>query len=156
MAEIFSVTGTTKEEKYQSLFISLVSLTQGESDIIANMANVTAAIKEVFGFLWVGFYLVNGNDLVLGPFQGAIACSRIKKGRGVCGASWEKAESLIVPDVDNFEGHISCNSKSKSEIVVPVFRNNEVIGVLDIDSESLNSFDNIDEKYLSQIAGLFR
>lgn len=156
MAEIFSVTGTTKEEKYQSLFISLVSLTQGESDIIANMANVTAAIKEVFGFLWVGFYLVNGNDLVLGPFQGAIACSRIKKGRGVCGASWEKAESLIVPDVDNFEGHISCNSKSKSEIVVPVFRNNEVIGVLDIDSESLNSFDNIDEKYLSQIACLFR
>jgi GAF domain-containing protein len=154
MAQIFSITGTTKEEKYRSLFAAIVALTQEETDIIANMANITAVVKEVFGFLWIGFYRVVGDELVLGPYQGTVACTRIKKGKGVCGASWAKAESIIVPDVDKFAGHIACSSKSKSEIVVPVFGNDEIIGVLDIDSECLNSFDETDEKYLSQIVEL--
>jgi GAF domain-containing protein len=155
MAEIFSVTGITKEEKYRSLFAAVAALTQGEDDIIANMANIAAAVKDVFGFLWVGFYRIVGDELVLGPFQGPVACTRIKKGKGVCGSSWAEAESLIVPDVDRFAGHIACSSKSKSEIVIPVFdNNNEIIGVLDIDSEYLNSFDETDEKYLSQIVKL--
>jgi GAF domain-containing protein len=151
MAEIFSVTGTTKEEKYRSLFDAIVALTEGETDIIANMANISAAIKEVFGFLWVGFYRVAGDEMILGPFQGPVACSKIRKGKGVCGASWAKAECIIVPDVDKFEGHIACSSLSKSEIVVPVFNDNEVIAVLDIDSDYLNCFDETDRKYLSQI-----
>ncbi|MDR1581870.1 MAG: GAF domain-containing protein [Prevotellaceae bacterium] len=151
MAELFSVTGTTKEKKYQSLFVAIAALVESETDIIANMANITAAVKEVFDFLWVGFYRVVDDELVLGPFQGAIACTRIKKGRGVCGVSWEKAESIIVPDVNKFAGHIACSSKSKSEIVIPLFKNGEIIGVLDIDSEYLNTFDETDEKYLSQI-----
>jgi GAF domain-containing protein len=155
MAEIFSVTGTTKEEKYRSLYAAIVALTQGENDITANMANITAAVKDVFGFLWVGFYRTVGDELVLGPFQGPVACTRIKKGKGVCGSSWAKAESLIVPDVDRFAGHIACSSKSKSEIVIPVFdNNNEIIGVMDIDSEYLDCFDETDEKYLSQIVEL--
>ncbi|MDR1594619.1 MAG: GAF domain-containing protein [Prevotellaceae bacterium] len=154
MTESFLVTGTTKEEKYRSLYAAIAALTQDESDIIANMANVTAAVKEVFGFLWVGFYHVVEDELVLGPFQGPVACTRIKKGRGVCGLSWEKAESIIVPDVDKFAGHIACSSKSKSEIVVPIFCDNNITGVLDIDSEDLNAFDEIDEKYLSQIVKL--
>jgi GAF domain-containing protein len=154
MTEMFSIAGT-KEEKYQALFAAIVSLTEGENDIIANMANVTAAIKEVFDFLWVGVYRVNGDELILGPFQGPVACTRIKKGKGVCGVSWSKAESIIVPDVTKFAGHISCNSKSKSEIVIPIFVNNEIAGVLDIDSECLNAFDDTDEKYLSRIADLF-
>jgi GAF domain-containing protein len=155
MAEIYSITGTAKEEKYRSLFAVVAALTQGEHDIIANMANITAVVKDVFGFLWVGFYRTVEDELVLGPFQGPVACTRIKKGKGVCGSSWAKAESLIVPDVDKFAGHIACSSKSKSEIVVPVFdNNNEIIGVLDIDSECLDSFDETDEKYLSQIVEL--
>jgi GAF domain-containing protein len=151
MAEIFSVTGTSKEEKYRSLLAATVSIVQGEPDEIANMANITAAIKEVFGFLWVGFYRVIGDELVLGPFQGPVACTRIRKGRGVCGHAWEKGENIIVPDVDKFPGHIACSSDSKSETVIPVFKNNVIIGVLDIDSEYLNHFDETDEKYLSQI-----
>ncbi|MDR1339051.1 MAG: GAF domain-containing protein [Prevotellaceae bacterium] len=151
MAEIFSVTGASKEEKYRSLLAATVSMVQGETDIIANMANITAIIKEVFDFLWVGFYRVTGDELVLGPFQGPVACTRIKKAKGVCGLAWEKAENIIVPDVDKFPGHISCSPDSKSEIVIPVFKNNEIIGVLDIDSEYLNKFDETDEKYLSQI-----
>jgi GAF domain-containing protein len=151
MMEVLSVTGTTKEEKYRSLYTTIVALTQDETDSIANMANVTAAIKEGFGFLWVGFYRIDGDELILGPFQGPVACTRIKKGKGVCGASWAKAKCIIVPDVDKFEGHIACSSMSKSEIVVPVFRNNEIIAVLDIDSDYLNCFDETDEKYLSQI-----
>jgi GAF domain-containing protein len=154
MAELFSITGTTKEEKYRSLVVAIGALMQDELDIIANMANVTAAIKEVFGFLWVGFYRVVGDELVLGPFQGPVACNRIKKGRGVCGVSWEKGGSIIVPDVNRFDGHIACSSMSKSEIVVPVFSDSEIIGVLDIDSEYLNTFDETDEKYLSQIVKL--
>jgi GAF domain-containing protein len=155
MMETFSVTGTSKEEKYRSLYATIVSLVQGEPDIVANMANVTAVIKEVFGFLWVGFYRVVGDELVLGPFQGSVACTRIKKGKGVCGVAWEKAENIIVPDVDKFPGHIACSSRSKSETVIPVFKNSEIIGVLDIDSEYLNNFDETDEKYLSQIVDLF-
>ncbi|MDR0726134.1 MAG: GAF domain-containing protein [Prevotellaceae bacterium] len=151
MAEVFSITGTTKEEKYLSLYAAIVALTQGETDRFANMANVAAAIKEVFGFLWVGFYRVVGDELVLGPFQGPVACTRIKKGKGVCGASWAKAKCVIVPDVDKFEGHIACSSMSKSEIVVPIFCNNEIIAVMDIDSDYLNCFDETDEKYLTQI-----
>jgi GAF domain-containing protein len=150
MAESFSVTGNTKEEKYQSLFVAIVALMKGENDVIANMANITAVVKE-----GVGFYRIVGDELVLGPFQGPVACTRIKKGKGVCGVSWEKAENIIVPDVDKFDGHIACSSRSKSEIVVPVFCNNEIIGVLDIDSEYLNTFDKTDEKYLSQIVKLF-
>jgi GAF domain-containing protein len=151
MTETFSVRGTTKEEKYRSLYAAVVALTQDETDSIANMANVTAVIKEVFGFLWVGFYRVVGDELILGPFQGPIACTKIKKGKGVCGASWAKAKCIIVPDVDKFDGHIACSSTSKSEIVVPLFCNNEIIAVLDIDSDHLNCFDETDEKYLSQI-----
>jgi GAF domain-containing protein len=156
MTEIFSVTGTTKEEKYRSLFDAIVALTEGETDIIANMANISAAIKEVFGFLWAGFYRVAGDEMILGPFQGPVACSKIRKGKGVCGASWAKAECIIVPDVDKFEGHIACSSMSKSEIVVPVFSDNEVIAVLDIDSDYLNCFDETDRKYLSQIVELLK
>jgi GAF domain-containing protein len=155
MAEIFSVTGTTKEEKYRSLCTAVVALTEGETDIIANMANITSAIKEVFGFLWVGFYRVVDDELVLGPFQGPVACTRIKKGKGVCGTSWAKAAGVIVPDVDKFEGHITCSSQSKSEIVIPVFNNDRIIAVLDIDSECLNTFDETDKRYLSQIVKIF-
>jgi GAF domain-containing protein len=156
MNGIFSVTGTSKDGKYRSLLTAIVAIVQGETDAIANMANITAAIRDSFGFLWVGFYRVDGDELVLGPFQGSIACTRIKKGKGVCGMAWEKAESIIVPDVDEFPGHIVCNSMSKSEIVIPVFKDNRIIGVLDIDSEYLNSFDETDERYLSQIAGLLK
>ncbi|MDR1896609.1 MAG: GAF domain-containing protein [Prevotellaceae bacterium] len=151
MIEQFSIAGSTKETKYQSLLKALASLLKDEPDLIANMANVSAAIKEVFGFLWVGFYLVRGEELVLGPFQGSIACSRIKKGKGVCGASWKNEKSIIVPDVSQFLGHIACSSLSESEIVIPIFKNNNITGVLDIDSEHLNHFDETDEKYLSQI-----
>jgi len=142
----------SKEEKYEHLTKSVASLVEGETDLIANLANITALVKDTFGFLWVGFYLVKNNELVLGPFQGPLACTRIKKGKGVCGTSWEKAETIIVPDVEKFEGHIACSSKSKSEIVVPLIKNGNVIGVLDIDSEYLSTFDSIDESYLNKIA----
>ncbi|HMX38442.1 MAG TPA: GAF domain-containing protein, partial [Ferruginibacter sp.] len=126
----------------------------GEPDLIANLANITAALKEQFGWLWVGFYLVRGEELVLGPFQGPVACTRIKKGRGVCGTSWQKAQTLIVPDVEKFPGHIACSSLSRSEIVVPVIRNGEVAAVLDVDSELLDQFNETDKKYLEEIVGL--
>ena len=124
---------------------------EGEPDIIANLANISAALKEQFGWFWVGFYLVKNDELVLGPFQGPVACTRIKKGRGVCGSSWQLAETLIVPDVAKFVGHIACSSLSVSEIVIPIIRNNEVIGVLDVDSEQPSLFDEIDKKYLEII-----
>ena len=127
----------------------LKSLIEGESDVIANLANVSAALKETFGFFWVGFYIVKGDELVLGPFQGPIACTRIRKGRGVCGTAWAKAATQVVPDVDAFPGHIACSSSSRSEIVVPLRnRDGEVWGVLDVDSEDLNSFDETDVRYL--------
>ncbi|WP_294592232.1 GAF domain-containing protein [uncultured Bacteroides sp.] len=153
MAEDLYIDNGSKEEKYRALLPQLKSLIEGEDDLIANLANVSAALKETFHFFWVGFYRVQGEELVLGPFQGPIACTRIRKGRGVCGTSWAKAETLIVPDVDAFPGHIACSSLSRSEIVVPLIRRgeNEVWGVLDIDSENLNSFDEIDARFLEEV-----
>lgn len=145
----------TKEEKYESLIPQIKGLTYGETNLIANLANIAAALKEGMGFFWVGFYLVDKEDeLVLGPFQGPVACTRIKKGKGVCGASWERNETLIVPSVDEFPGHISCASASKSEIVIPLKKDGKVIGVLDVDSDELSDFDETDQKYLQQILDL--
>lgn len=151
MAEAIIHLSGTKAEKYQQLFVTIRSLTNGENDIIANLANVSAALKQGFEFFWVGFYLVKSNELVLGPFQGPIACTRIQKGRGVCGTAWEKGKSILVPNVDEFPGHIACSSDSKSEIVVPLIKNGEIIGVLDVDSNQLNDFDETDEKYLTEL-----
>ena len=151
MSEDLLIGKGTKEEQYASLIPQIKALLEGETDLIANLANVVAALKEQFGWLWVGFYIVKNDELVVGPFQGPVACTRIKKGRGVCGSSWEKAETIIVPDVQKFPGHIACSSLSRSEIVVPVFRNKKVIGVLDADSTELNNFDAIDQKYIEEI-----
>lgn len=153
MAEDLQINKGTKEEQYTTLLPQINAIITGEPDLIANLANITAALKEQFGWLWVGFYLVKQDELVLAPFQGPIACTRIKKGRGVCGTSWAKANTLIVPDVEKFPGHIACSSLSKSEIVVPIIRNNEVLGVLDVDSALLNEFDDVDAKYLEEIIG---
>ena len=154
MAEDLLIVKGTKEEQYESLLPQIKALLEGEQDLVANLANVAAALKEQFGWLWVGFYLVKNNELVLGPFQGPVACTRIKKGKGVCGMSWSKAETLIIPDVEKFPAHIACSSLSRSEIVVPIIRNNEVIGVLDVDSIELNQYDTIDKYYLEQIVDL--
>ena len=163
MAEDLTIIQGSKAEIYQSLIPQIKGLLEGEPDLIANLANVCAALKEQFGWLWVGFYLVKPDskpfgsaqdqetELVLGPFQGPVACTRIKKGRGVCGASWQKAETLIVADVEKFSGHIACSSLSKSEIVVPIIRNNQVIAVLDVDCELINEFDEVDKFYLEQL-----
>lgn len=151
MAEDLNIAQGTKEEKFRTLLPQLKSLLEGEDDLIANLANASAALKETFRFFWVGFYLVKGEELVLGPFQGPIACTRIKKGRGVCGTAWAKAQTLVVPDVDAFPGHIACSSLSRSEIVVPLRRGDEVWGVLDIDSEELNSFDETDARFLEEL-----
>ena len=154
MAEDLLITKGTKEEQYESLLPQIKGLLEGEPDLIANIANITGALKEQFNWLWVGFYLVKNDELVLGPFQGPVACTRIKKGKGVCGASWAKAQTLIVPDVEKFPGHIACSSLSRSEIVVPIIRNNKVIGVLDVDSIEPDQYDNIDQDYLEQITEL--
>ena len=164
MAEDLLIAKGTKEEQYESLLPQIQALLEGEPDLIANLANITGALKEQFNWLWIGFYLVkpsftkasegDDDELVLGPFQGPVACTRIKKGRGVCGASWARAETLIVPDVEKFPGHIACSSLSKSEIVVPIIRDNKVIGVLDADSIELNQYDKIDQKYLEMIIEL--
>lgn len=155
MAEDLTILKTaSKEEKYQSIIPQIKALVEGEDDLIANLANVCAALKEQFGWFWVGFYLVKNDELVLGPFQGPVACTRIKKGKGVCGASWERAEVLVVPDVDEFPGHIACASASKSEIVLPFYLNNQMVGVLDVDSEYLSYFDEVDAKYLKEILSL--
>lgn len=151
MAEDLSIIKGDKTSEYQSIIPQIKALTEGEPDLTANLANTVAALKEQFGWFWVGFYLVKNDELVLGPFQGPVACTRIRKGRGVCGSSWAEAKTLIVPDVEAFPGHIACSSLSKSEIVVPVIRNNEVIGVLDADSEYLNHFDETDRQYLEEI-----
>lgn len=156
MAEGISITAGDKEEQYRGLMPQIEALLQGESDSIANMANMTAALKAQFGWLWVGFYLVKGDELVLGPFQGPVACTRIKKGRGVCGKAWEQQQTIIVDDVSTFPGHIACSSLSKSEIVVPLFSGDEVFGVLDVDSEQLSSFTYIDKKYLEQLVKLIK
>ncbi len=154
MAEDLNVIQGTKEEQYQSLIPQLKGLLEGETDLIANLANVCSALKEQFQWFWVGFYVVKNNELVLAPFQGPVACTRIKKGKGVCGTSWEKAKTIIVDDVEKFPGHIACSSLSKSEIVVPVFKDNEVVGVLDVDSEYLEHFDKTDATYIEQIVKL--
>ena len=151
MAEDLCISNGSKAEKYRTLLSQIKSLIEGENDLIANLANVSAALKETFGFFWVGFYLVKEDELVLGPFQGPIACTRIRLGRGVCGTAWKEARTLIVPDVEQFPGHIACSSDSKSEIVVPILQQGEVIGVLDIDSDELDSFDTIDARYLEEI-----
>ena len=154
MAEDLLITKGTKEEQYESLLPQIKALLEGEPDLIANLANITGALKEQFNWLWIGFYLVKDDELVLGPFQGPVACTRIKKGKGVCGASWAKAQTLIVPDVEKFPGHIACSSLSRSEIVVPIIRNNKVVGVLDVDSIELDQYDNIDQDYLEQVTEL--
>jgi L-methionine (R)-S-oxide reductase len=154
MAEELIIQKGTKEEEYKSLLPQIRGLLEGETDLIANLANVAAALKQQFNWLWVGFYLVNNGELVLGPFQGPIACTRIKKGRGVCGTAWQKQQTLIVPDVEKFPGHIACNSASRSEIVVPLIKNDEVFGVLDVDSESVNDFDETDKKNLEEIVSV--
>lgn len=151
MAEDLSIITGTKEEQYQALLPQIKGLLEGETDLVANLANVAAALKEQFGWLWVGFYLVKNEELVLGPFQGPVACTRIKKGRGVCGSSWAKEQTLIVPDVEKFPGHIACSSLSRSEIVLPLFKEKKVVGVLDVDSADLNTFDETDKIYLEQI-----
>lgn len=151
MAEDLIVAKGTKEEQYKTLIPQIAALIEGEPDLVANLANITAALKEQFGWLWTGFYLVKDNELVLGPFQGPIACTRIRKGKGVCGTSWEKGQTLIVEDVEKFPGHIACSSLSRSEIVVPLWKDGNVIGVLDVDSEHLAHFDATDQLYLEQI-----
>jgi L-methionine (R)-S-oxide reductase len=156
MAEDLQIVTGSKAEIYQSLLPQINALIEGEPDLIANLANICGALKEQFNWLWVGFYLVkknknNDEELVLGPFQGPVACTRIKKGRGVCGAAWQKATTLIVPDVEKFPGHIACSSLSKSEIVIPLIKDGVVWGVLDVDSNSLAEFDEVDEKYLKDV-----
>lgn len=146
----------TKQEQYEALIPQIEALLNGETNLVANLANIAAALKEQFNWFWVGFYLVKEAQLVLGPFQGPVACTRIQKGRGVCGTSWAEAKTLIVPDVEDFPGHISCSSLSKSEIVVPIFNVEKVVGVLDADSSGLNEFDETDAKYLAQIVKLLK
>ena len=178
MAEDLAIITGNKTEQYQSLIPQITGLLEGEHDLVANMANVVAALKEQFGWFWVGFYVVKpspfhlspgvltkketaaampaseNEELVLAPFQGPVACTRIKKGRGVCGSSWAQSKTLIVPDVEKFPGHIACSSLSKSEIVIPVIRNNKVVAVLDVDSDEYDQFDDTDKKYLEEIVDL--
>jgi L-methionine (R)-S-oxide reductase len=151
MAEDLQIIAGSKKEVYSSLLPQIRALTEGETDLVSNLANIAAALKEQFGWLWVGFYLVKDDQLVVGPFQGPVACTRIRKGKGVCGSSWEKAQTLIVPDVEAFPGHIACSSKSHSEIVVPIFNNGVVCGVLDADSVELNDFDQEDQRWLEEM-----
>ena len=156
MAEDLQIIRGSKSDQYESLVPQIKGLLDGETDLVANLANIAAALKEQFGWFWVGFYLVKDNELVLGPFQGPVACTRIRKGRGVCGSSWEQQKTLIVPDVEKFPGHIACSSLSKSEIVVPIIRNTEVVAVLDVDSDQYDQFDSTDQQYLEQIVSLIQ
>jgi L-methionine (R)-S-oxide reductase len=152
VAEDLNLTkGLNREEIYQELIPQIQALVSGETDLIANLANISAALKEAFHFLWVGFYLVKEGELVLGPFQGPVACTRIQKGKGVCGAAWQDQKTIIVPNVDEFPGHIACSSFSKSEIVLPLVVGGKVKLILDVDSDRLNDFSKIDEKYLNEI-----
>ena len=156
MAENLIISDGDKCNKYSVLYEQIKSLTDGEDDLIANMANISSMIHQTFGFWWTGFYRVSGAELVLGPFQGPLACSRIPFGRGVCGTAWKEAATVFVPDVDAFPGHIACSSASRSEIVVPVFDDEKVIAVLDIDSAELNTFDSIDKEWLEKICSLLQ
>ena len=143
-----------KESRYKEIYEQVAAVTIGETDVIANMANTVALIHEGFGFWWTGFYIVKGDELVLGPFQGPIACTRIAYGKGVCGTSWKRKESIIVPDVEDFPGHIACSSLSRSEIVIPLFKNGSITAVLDIDSKELSTFDKTDQFWLEKIVSL--
>jgi GAF domain-containing protein len=154
MSDEIQVIGSGKRERYESLYPQLKALLLGEDDLIANMANVAAALKEGFGFFWVGFYRVLGDQLVLGPFQGPVACSRIAYGKGVCGTAWKEGRVVVVPDVDRFPGHIACSSLSRSEIVVPVWSGDRVIAVLDVDSDQLDAFNEIVAYYLEKVCAL--
>ena len=157
MAEdLYIVKEGSLQEKYESLIPQLKALIEDESDIVANMANVAAALKETFGFFWVGFYRVDGEQLVLGSFQGPVACTRIAYGRGVCGTAWKEGQTLLVPDVDQFPGHIACSSLSRSEIVVPAFKESKVCAVLDVDSDRLDAFSETDAVYLQKIVSLLK
>jgi len=152
MGETIIVSGEDKEKKYQSLLPQIRALVEGETDFIANVSNVISALKYGMKFFWIGIYMVKENELVLGPFQGTVACTRIGFGKGVCGKTWKEKKTIVVEDVEKFQGHIFCSNKSKSEIVIPCFKDGEVFAVLDIDSDKLNDFDKTDEKYLGQIA----
>ena len=154
MSETLSLTATAKAARYAELLPQIEVLTAAEPDLTANLANTAAALRQAFGFFWVGFYLVKGDELVLGPFQGPIACTRIRRGRGVCGTSWAESRTVLVPDVEEFPGHIACSSDSKSEIVVPVLQNGAVVAVLDVDSDKLNDFDHDDQAALEQLMTL--
>lgn len=154
MAESLKKIEGTKEEIYNELLPQIKALIEDEEDLIANLSNTVAVLKETFGFFWVGFYFVKGDDLVLGPFQGPIACTRIRYGRGVCGAAWKELKTQIVADVDTFPGHIACSSLSRSEIVVPLIKNGTIWGVLDVDSAELNTFDETDKKHLEHLASI--
>jgi len=154
MAEDLTINKGTKEDQYIGLVPQIKGLISGETNQIANLANIAAALKEQFDFFWVGFYLIEEEQLVLGPFQGPVACTRIQYGRGVCGTSWKENKTIIVPNVDEFPGHIACSSLSKSEIVIPIYQDNKIIGILDVDSSEFNDFDAIDEKYLTEIVSL--
>ena len=156
MAEDLNIQSGTKQEQYESLIPQIEGLITGESNLIANLANISAALKEQFNWWWVGFYWIHEDELVLGPFQGPVACTRIKKGRGVCGGAWAQEKTLIVEDVEKFPGHIACSSASKSEIVVPVYLNNKMVGVLDVDSEHMSHFDEMDQLYLEKIVALIQ
>ncbi|WP_140937762.1 GAF domain-containing protein [Sphingobacterium lumbrici] len=154
MAEDLNIITGSKVDQYDTLFPQIKALLEEEEDLIANLANIAAALKEQFDFFWVGFYLVKNDQLVLGPFQGPVACTRIRYNKGVCGTAWAQEKSLIVPNVEEFPGHISCNSLSKSEIVIPLYKNKQIIGVLDVDSNKLDDFDHIDEVKLTKILSL--
>lgn len=154
MSEQLIIQGETKQERYEALLPQIKAVIEDESDLIANMANVAAMLHETFGFWWTGFYRAVGEELVLGPFQGPMACTRIKKGRGVCGTAWQQEETQVVPDVDKFPGHIACSSLSRSEIVVPVKQGEDIIAVLDIDSAELNTFDHTDRHFLEEIVSM--
>lgn len=154
MAEELILQQGQKAEQYQTIIPQIQAIIEDETDVIANLANICAALKQQFDWFWIGFYLVKDNELVLGPFQGPIACTRIAIGRGVCGSAWQQQQVIIVPDVDQFPGHIACSSASRSEIVLPIMKNGECLGVLDIDSSELNQFDEVDAKYLKQLIAM--
>ena len=154
MAETFIAYQGTRQEQYEQLLLQVAALTRQETDLTANMANIAAVLKEQFSWLWIGFYLVKNDQLIVGPFQGPVACTRISRGRGVCGTCWAEERAIIVPDVNQFPGHIACNSRSRSEIVVPVFHRGQVIAVLDADSEQLDTFDATDLRYLTEVCNL--
>lgn len=154
MAESISISATTKASRYEELLPQIVALLDGETDLTANLANAASALEMAFGWHWVGFYLVKNGELVLGPFQGPVACTRIALGRGVCGQAWKRNQTLVVPDVNQFEGHIACSSLSQSEIVVPIRKGEDVVAVLDVDSLYLNDFNQTDQHFLEELATL--